>query len=106
MNFQYIVIIVAIIIYLVVAGFIGYGIYKSQNSIQWPPFSSSCPDYWTLNDKDSDPDKGSCVNPNRSDQPAVIYKKDIQTNCQKYQWTQKYSNYPWSGISNNSDLCN
>jgi len=75
MNFQYIVIIVAIIIYLVVAGFIGYGIYKSQNSIQWPPFSSSCPDYWTLNDKDSDPDKGSCVNPNRSDQPAVIYKK-------------------------------
>jgi hypothetical protein len=100
MNFQYIVIIVAIIIYLVVAGFIGYGIYKSQNSIQWPPFSSSCPDYWTLNDN------GSCANPKTDAKPATIDKKDIQTNCQKYQWTQKYSNYPWSGISNNSDLCN
>lgn len=103
MNFQYNVIIVAIIIYLVVAGFIGYGIYKSQNSIQWPPFSSSCPDYWTLNDD------GSCVNLNPisgSSDPTTIDKKDIQTNCQKYQWTQKYSNYPWSGISNNSDLCN
>jgi hypothetical protein len=60
LNFQRIVIIIAIIMLIVTMIFIGYALYnQSTASGAWPPEAPKCPDFWTVN---SD---GTCTNTNK-----------------------------------------
>ena len=57
LNFQRIVLIIAIIMLIVAMIFIGYALYKQSSNITWPPETPQCPDYWTTDAS------GNCTNP-------------------------------------------
>jgi len=57
LNFQRIVIIIAIIMLIVAMIFIGHALYRQSMSGSWPPEETKCPDYWTVK-----PD-GTCGTP-------------------------------------------
>lgn len=60
LNFQRIVIIIAIIMLIGAMVFIGYALYnQSSASGAWPPEIPKCPDFWTVG---SD---GTCTNTNK-----------------------------------------
>ena len=60
LNFQRIVIIIAILMLIGAMIFIGYALYnQSSASGAWPPESPKCPDFWTVG---SD---GTCTNTNK-----------------------------------------
>ena len=46
MNFQRIVIIIAIILLIVCLILIGLVLVNSKSAQQWPPMIGDCPDYW------------------------------------------------------------
>jgi hypothetical protein len=49
LNFQRIVIIIAILMLIVTMIFIGYALYnQSTASGAWPPETPKCPDFWTV----------------------------------------------------------
>ena len=58
LNFQRIVILIAIIMLIASMVFIGHALYKQSTDVTWPPKIPKCPDYWTLNDN------GTCTKPN------------------------------------------
>jgi hypothetical protein len=59
LNFQRIIIIIAIIMLIVAMIFIGYALYNQSSATgAWPPEIPKCPDFWTVDAK------GSCVKPN------------------------------------------
>jgi hypothetical protein len=49
LNFQRIVLIIAIIMLIAAMIFIGYALYRQTSDIAWPPEMPTCPDYWTVN---------------------------------------------------------
>jgi hypothetical protein len=57
LNFQRIVIIIAIIMLIVAMVFIGYALYLQSSDVAWPPKIPKCPDYWTLDAS------GNCIKP-------------------------------------------
>jgi hypothetical protein len=57
LNFQRIVIIIAIIMLILTLVFIGYALYRQSSDVAWPPKIPKCPDYWTVNAD------GSCKKP-------------------------------------------
>jgi hypothetical protein len=58
LNFQRIVIIIAILMLIVTMIFIGYALYnQSTASGAWPPEAPKCPDFWTVGTD------GTCTNP-------------------------------------------
>jgi hypothetical protein len=59
LNFQRIVIIIAIIMLIASLIVIGYALYKQTRDIKWPPETPKCPDYWTYNATSK-----KCTNPN------------------------------------------
>ena len=63
LNFQRIVIIIAILMLIVTMIFIGYALYnQSTASGAWPPEAPKCPDFWNVGtNKDGTP---NCTNPN------------------------------------------
>jgi hypothetical protein len=56
-NFQRIVIIIAIIMLIGAMVFIGYALYRQSTDVSWPPKTPKCPDYWTVNAS------GKCIMP-------------------------------------------
>lgn len=59
LNFQRIIIIIAIIMLIVAMIFIGYALYNQSSATgAWPPEIPKCPDFWTVDAK------GICVKPN------------------------------------------
>lgn len=59
LNFQRIVIIIAIIMLIAAMIVIGYALYKQSRDISWPPEIPQCPDYWTVDST------GKCKNSNK-----------------------------------------
>ena len=57
LNFQRIVIIIAIIMLIGAMVFIGYALYRQSSDVAWPPKVPKCPDYWTLDAN------GNCIKP-------------------------------------------
>ena len=49
LNFQRIVLIIAIVMLIAAMIFIGYALYRQTSDIAWPPETPKCPDYWTVN---------------------------------------------------------
>lgn len=58
LNFQRIVIIIAIIMLIGSLIVIGYALYKQTGAIKWPPEMPKCPDYWKY-----DATSKKCTNP-------------------------------------------
>jgi len=48
LNFQRIVIIIAILMLIVAMVFIGHALYRQSIAGSWPPEETKCPDYWTI----------------------------------------------------------
>lgn len=48
LNFQRIVLIIAIVMLITAMIFIGYALYRQTSDIAWPPEIPKCPDYWTM----------------------------------------------------------
>ena len=58
MNFQRIILIIAIVLLILCLILIGMVLVNSKSSQQWPPMVGDCPDYWI----DTSGNGGSCVN--------------------------------------------
>jgi hypothetical protein len=104
MSFQTTVLWVAIFVFLAVLIFIGYNIYSSQyNTVNWPPFVSDCPDYWT-----SDGTKCNSGSYNLCSGTTSFTITDYPNLCDKFDFSKKSkcgANVNWSGVSN-SLTCN
>jgi hypothetical protein len=104
MSFQVTVLWVAVFIFLAVLGFIGYNIYSSQyNTVNWPPFVSDCPDYWSS-------DGTTCTSGtfNLCSGTNSFAIKDYPNLCDKFEFPTKKkcgAQFNWSGVSN-SLSCN
>uniref|UniRef100_A0A6C0E3S1 CPW-WPC domain-containing protein n=1 Tax=viral metagenome TaxID=1070528 RepID=A0A6C0E3S1_9ZZZZ len=46
MNFQKIVLTIAIVLLIITLIFIGFALNKAKQEEQWPPLVGDCPDYW------------------------------------------------------------
>jgi hypothetical protein len=64
LNFQRIVIIIAIIMLIVAMVFIGHALYRQSSAGSWPPETPKCPDYYT---RDA---SGNCVVPSKTPYPC------------------------------------
>lgn len=103
MNFQKIVIIIAIVLLILMLSFIGYGLYKNKSNRKFPPIIGECPDYWVAK-------KNECTNPKN----LGICKgsKNFNTSkfsgdtgdCAKSKWA-KNCKLTWQGITTNPDIC-
>lgn len=104
MSFQITVLWVAFFIFIAILGFIGYNIYSSKyNTVNWPPFVSDCPDYWSS-------DGTTCTSKTFNLCPGTtsFSIKDYPNLCDKFDFPTKKScgaQFNWSGVSN-SLSCN
>lgn len=118
-NFQSIVLITAIVIFIICMIFIGTVLYKNKYSTIYPPITPECPDYW-LNEPDvNNPSskinldsKQLCYNVknlgNASCDKTMDFTADYwqgsEGNCRKFKWA-KDCDLTWDGITNKSDIC-
>lgn len=120
-NFQKIVAIIAIIIFIVLMIFIASVLYNNKYGVDFPPTVSECPDYWldmekTVTGGDSFGEDSntiqSCINVknlgNSSCSKNMDFTEDFwqgtSGNCNKYKWA-KACNITWDGITNNNTIC-
>lgn len=100
MDFQKVVMAVAIGVLILTLGMIGSALSKQRKNAVYPPVLADCPDYW---ENTSD---GTCRRKqyNRGICPDNIKDFSDSTDCYKYDWTNK-CDVTWDGISNNPDIC-
>ena len=107
MNFQKIVLTVAIIVLLIVLVMIGMALSKASYSETWPPIVGDCPDYWV----DMSGNGSACLNTHslgRCNIPTDDNKTTMNFNqapftgndgtCAKYKWA-KACKVTWDGIT-------
>jgi hypothetical protein len=102
LNFQVIVLIIAIVLLILTLIGIGAMLRRSKMSQQWPPVIGKCPDYWET----SDPDGNICtpINPSintgstGSDNVTSLDLTQYTNNCQLYDWASS-NNITWDGIT-------
>ncbi len=120
-NFQKIVLMVAIVIFIIMLIFIGSVLYKGKYSSTFPPVVSECPDYWidkqtsvTNPSASSDEIAGSqtCYNIKNLGKSSCSKTMDFTGDqwdgstgdCRKYKWATG-CDLTWDGITNNPDVC-
>lgn len=109
MNFQKTVVIVAVVVLLVSVIFLGVTLYKEKHSAEYPPVTSSCPDYWENNSYDS---VSKCFNTKNLGNDSCAKTMDFSLShwsgndglCNKSKWA-KECEMTWDGITNNPKLC-
>ena len=114
MEFQKLVLIIAIILLLVILVVIGIMLSKSNAEANWPPVVGECPDYWV----DMSGNGEACFNSNslgRCNIPGESNKRNNQNNlntmnfnklpftgnegnCSKYRWATACK-VTWDGIT-------
>jgi len=120
MNFQKIVLTIAIIMFIVLLVFVSSVMYSNKTDVAFPPIISECPDYWLDREITSDSIETSsgsntvqkCYNIKNLGNPSCDKTMDFTTdfwqgsqgNCRKYKWA-KGCDLTWDGITNNSDIC-
>lgn len=120
MNFQKIVIIIAIIFLILMLTLIGYALYEAKYNKRWPPVQSQCPDYWEVQSADGSNVAGSsgpggpskCVNVKDLGKKTCEKTMDFDSSewqgkpglCRKYKWA-KQCDLTWDGITNRQDAC-
>lgn len=99
MSFQTIVLWIAVFVFIAVLAFIGYNIYSSQyTTVNWPPFVSDCPDYWS-----SDGTNCKSGSYNLCSGTTNFAIKDYPNICDKFDFSKKNNcgpQFTWSGVSN------
>jgi hypothetical protein len=103
MDFKLIVVIIAIVILIGLLTFFGFHIYKQQQDATFPPVSSECPDYWTINKN------LSCVNTyllgpcNKAPENSMNFNVQQYMGptgiCEKAKWARKCK-ATWNGVTN------
>lgn len=107
MNFQQIILTLAIIVLIIMLVFIGLALSKSKYSGQWPPIVGDCPDYWV----DLEGNGAACYNahalgrcnipsdhsPNTMDFSTQPFNGENGL-CSKYRWANS-CNVTWDGIT-------
>jgi len=104
MNFQRLVIIVAMIIIILMLTFVGYILHKDKKNMKFPPVIGDCPDYWiSENNLCINPHKiGPCLGP--IDFSTTLYQGD-NGNCEKSKKARNCK-LSWQGITDNENICN
>jgi len=107
MNFQKIILTIAVVGLIVLLVVIGYSLSKSTSSVVWPPVVGSCPDYWM--DLKGNGEQcynvkslGKCKLPGTNEKNTMNFNVspfngDTGT-CSKYNWA-KNCNVTWDGIT-------
>jgi hypothetical protein len=102
-NFQRTVIYIGIVLIIIIVIIVGYTLYNSKATVQWPPLIGDCPDYWA----DTSGNGGNCVNSkglgtcsasgSSMNFTAAPY---VGSNglCSKYKWATKCG-LTWDGIT-------
>lgn len=114
MNFQRKVLLVAAIIFVLMAIFIVYTLYADKYSKEFPPVVASCPDYWldhqvkdalgnTISKCVNVKNLGTCPDQKEKnfDEPQWLGESG---ECRKSKWA-KQCNLTWDGITNNANVC-
>ena len=102
MGFNKIVIIIAILILIGMLTLVGYGMYKSEHDVKFPPVSSDCPDYWTAKDNlcYNSRGLGSC---NTGENKSMNFNSDQFKGhdgiCHKAHWARNCG-VSWNGVTN------
>ncbi len=117
LNFQKIVLIIAVIILIVSLVFIGIQIKKSNSKQDWPPLVPKCPDFWEM-------DGSMCVPTDNAPPSSCNVSTDFTIGvysgtggaCEKRKWAtdtdcktsdDKYAPIAWEGITYGAkDPCN
>ena len=111
--FQRTVVIVALVILVIALIFIAIMLIVQANSEKFPPYSSSCPDYWNMQ-KSSDSDGSDmCINTKSLGKVGNSGCKQLDPNnsiftgssggCNKYTYAKTCA-VTWDGITNNETL--
>lgn len=107
MNFQKIVLVVAIVLLIILLVIIGIALSKATYGDTWPPVVGDCPDYWV----DMSGNGAACLNthslgrcnlPSEGNPNTMNFNKDPFTGddgtCAKYKWA-KSCKVTWDGIT-------
>jgi hypothetical protein len=107
MNFQKIVITVAIIILIIILVFIGMALSKTRYGETWPPIVGDCPDYWVDMSGNGEAcfnsqTLGRCNIPTEDNENTMNFNQSPFTGndgtCSKYKWA-KSCKVTWDGIT-------
>jgi hypothetical protein len=104
LNFQKIVLVVAIIVFIVALVFIGIGLNKAKKEKSWPPIVSTCPDYWedTGNGCYNKLGLGKCNLPTYDNKNLMNFNvtpyNGSEGTCAKAKWA-KECEIVWDGVS-------
>jgi hypothetical protein len=107
MNFQMIVLTVAIITLIITLVVIGLALSKASDAETWPPVVGTCPDYWL--DMSGNGEEclnthslGRCNLPSESNKSTMNFNKSPfntdSGNCAKYKWATSCQ-VTWDGIT-------
>lgn len=104
MNFQRIVIYVALAILIVLLAIVGFMLYQYKENITFPPEISECPDYWKVIGVEQCQNIQNLGNgaPQMMDFSSPEYQGKVGMKNKK-QWALQYS-LTWDGITNNQSL--
>lgn len=101
-NFQNTILKIAVAFLVLMLIVIGYLLYKTKAGMTFPPYVSTCPDYFEMNSK------GECINVrNMGDTSGMCatVPVDPKTPLNKCIWA-KNCNLTWDGITNvNMENC-
>lgn len=113
MNFQKIVLIIAICLLIVALVIISYMMRKNALSVKWPPTTAECPDYWNITGS-SGANATTCgctgincvTSPNAAGYAGTINltAPPFNNSCQLFNWTQT-NKIAWDGVSNVPTPC-
>ena len=108
MNFQSIVLTIAVVLLIICMILIGIALAKSKNTQQWPPLIGDCPDYWVdmsnngaqcVNIKDLGTCNGSVPAGQHLQMDFTVPPYIGQTGlCSKYKWATGCG-ITWDGIT-------
>ena len=121
MNFQKIVLTIAIVIFIIIMIFVGSVLYQNKYTTAFPPVISQCPDYWldkqtSINNPDANSSEvqtaQNCVNVKNLGNSSCSKTMDFTGSfwqgstgsCNKYKWA-KGCDLTWDGITNNPNIC-
>lgn len=107
LNFQKIVLGIAILVFIVALVFIGIGLKDAKNNQTWPPIVANCPDYWedTTNNGEGCYNKlglGKCNLPTYDNKNVMNFNvtpyNGAEGTCAKAKWA-KECGVTWDGVS-------
>jgi len=107
MNFQKIVLTIAIILLIVILIVIGISLSKASDSEIWPPVIGACPDYWVDLSGNGEAcynshNLGRCNIPSNGENATMNFNEapfnTENGNCAKYTWSNGCQ-VTWDGIT-------